>query len=373
VPGAKRIACFVSPHGFGHAARAAAILQALSGRVPALELELFTTVPRWFFEESLDFPFRYREFACDVGLVQKSPVEEDLPASVAALERLWLRDEEKARTRGEVAGELVASGVDLVLCDIAPLGLEIARVAGLPSVLIENFTWDWIYEPLVALEPRFGDWVPFLRERFALADLHLQLKPVCARTADALPVPPVARASRQSAAAVRERLAIPGNDAIVLVSLGGVEHRLEGLAPLAASSGVTFVIPGASDREEAVGNLRLMPHRSPVYHPDLVAAADLVVGKLGYSTVAEAAAAGTRVLYVPRPGFRESAVLESYVASRLPAEAISFQELESGAWTRRLPAILSRERPAAGIAASTGPNAGASIAAAAIEGFLGAL
>ena len=215
----------------------------------------------------------------------------------------------------------MSSGVELVLCDISPLGLEIARLAGLPSVLLENFTWDWIYEPLVALEARFGDWVPFLRERFALADLHLQLEPVCAPVAGAVAVPPVSRAARQSAAEVRERLAVPEGHAFVLVSLGGVAHRLEGLAPLASCGGATFVLPGASEREETIGNLRLLPHHSPIHHPDLVAAADLVVGKLGYSTVAECVAAGARMLYVPRPDFRESAVLERYVGDRLPVAA----------------------------------------------------
>ena len=132
---------------------------------------------------------------------------------------------------------------------------------------------------------------------------------------------------------------------MVLVSLGGVEHRLASIAPLFDQPETTFVLPGASDREKRIRNVRLLPHRSPVHHPDLVAAADLVVGKLGYSTVAEAVAAGTRMLYVPRPGFRESAVLETYVQARLPAEAIRFEELESGRWVDRVPTLFARARP----------------------------
>jgi hypothetical protein len=122
----------------------------------------------------------------------------------------------------------------------------------------------------------------------------------------------------------------------------------------------TFVLLGASEREEKQANLRLLPHHSPVYHPDLVAAADLVVGKMGYSTVAELVAAGGRMLYVPRPGFRESPVLEAYVRERLPSEEISMPRLESGAWVRLVPALLARERPAAA------PSRGAAVAADAI-------
>lgn len=335
----------MSPHGFGHAARTAAILEALGRRPPHWEADLWTSVPLWFFEESLTVPFRHRELTCDVGLVQKSPVEEDLPASLAALEAFWSAAE--GLRIGEVAAAVAASGAAFVLCDIAPFGLEVARAAGLPSVLIENFTWDWIYEPLAAVEPRFAFWAEKLGATFGLADLHLQLEPVCRPAAGAERIPLVARAARESREWIRERLGIPLPDAIVLVSLGGVEHRLDEFAPLLANRQATFVMPGATRQERWERNLRLLPHHTPVHHPDLVAAADLVVGKLGYSTVAEAVGAGTRMLYVQRPGFRESEVLARFVAARLPAQPISLAELASGEWVDRLPAMLCQPRPAA--------------------------
>jgi hypothetical protein len=48
----KRIAYFVSPHGFGHAARAAAVMEALSEIDTGVQFEIFTTVPFWFFRDS---------------------------------------------------------------------------------------------------------------------------------------------------------------------------------------------------------------------------------------------------------------------------------------------------------------------------------
>lgn len=342
-----RVAWFVSPHGFGHAARTAAAAEALATRLPGLELDLWTTVPEWFFRESLTVSFRYRALACDVGLVQRSPVEEDLEATVAGLERWWSRCEQLHLR--EVAGALVAERCDLVVCDIAPFGLVAAREAGVRSVLLENFTWDWIYEPLVAAEPGLAAWVERFRAWFALADLRIQMEPVCAPApgAGAVVVPPVARSPRSGRLAVRQRLGVEPGQSMVLVSLGGVEHRLDRLAPLRARRRAVFVLPGAADAERWEGNLRLLPHRSPVQHPDLVAAADLAAGKLGYSTVAEAVAAGTPLLYVPRPGFRESAVLERYVGERLPAAAIGWEELESGEWVEKLSDLLAAPRPAA--------------------------
>ena len=48
-----RIAYFVTPHGFGHAARAAAVMVALQEIDPAIQFDIFTQVPRWFFQDSL--------------------------------------------------------------------------------------------------------------------------------------------------------------------------------------------------------------------------------------------------------------------------------------------------------------------------------
>ncbi|MEO7794853.1 MAG: hypothetical protein ABIV06_08775 [Thermoanaerobaculia bacterium] len=353
-----RFAWFVTPHGFGHAARSAAIVEALGRCLPEVEVELWTSVPRWFFAESLSVPFRHRELVCDVGLVQTSPVAEDLPASLAALAAFW-RAAEQGRT-GEVAAELTQAGVACVIADIAPFGLDVARAAALPSVLIENFTWDWIYEPLAAIEPRWADWSERLGRKFASADLHLQLEPCCLPARDAQTVPPVARVPRARSSETRGRLGIPAGDAFVLMSFGGVESQLTTLEPLARFAGATFVIPGASADERREGNLRLLPHRTPIYHPDLLAAADVVVGKLGYSTVAETVAAGGRMLYVPRPGFRESAVLARYVEARLPTEAMTLAELASGEWVARLPELLARPRPKARV------SVGAAVAAAQI-------
>ena len=34
---------------------------------------------------------------------------------------------------------------DLVVADIPPLGIAAATAAGIPSIALGNFTWDWIY------------------------------------------------------------------------------------------------------------------------------------------------------------------------------------------------------------------------------------
>jgi UDP:flavonoid glycosyltransferase YjiC (YdhE family) len=349
----------VTPHGFGHAARAAAVAAALGRRRRDLDLEIRSAVPRWFFEASLDVPFRHLDERWDVGLVQRGPLEEDLPATLAALGRLWAGDGVE-----RAAARLVAARPDLVVTDAAPLAVEAARHAGLPVVLIESFTWDWIYRGYLAAEPGFGEWIERLAPIAARADLRLRPEPACGDSAGHPRLAPIARAPKSRREEIRARLRVAPERAMVLVSMGGVVGGLGRLERCRELDGVDFVVPGGAASERRSGNVVLLPHRTPVAHPDLVAAADVVVGKLGYSTVAEAFAAGTRFAYLPRPAFRESAVLADFVRARLPSLALDAAAFADGRWVDALPELLARPRPAPGDAS------GAEAAAEAIGALL---
>ena len=74
----KRIAYFISPHGFGHAARAASVMEAIHAINPLIGFEIYTATPSWFFQDNLDGFLNYHHLIADLGLVQKTPFEEDL-------------------------------------------------------------------------------------------------------------------------------------------------------------------------------------------------------------------------------------------------------------------------------------------------------
>ena len=81
----KRIAFFVSSHGFGHAARASVVISSLHEKLPSLQVDIYTATPAWFFESSLTGLWSHHELMTDVGLVQSSPVVEDLDATLLRL------------------------------------------------------------------------------------------------------------------------------------------------------------------------------------------------------------------------------------------------------------------------------------------------
>jgi hypothetical protein len=93
-------------------------------------------------------------------------------------------------------------------------------------------------------------------------------------------------------------------------------------------------------------SLLRLPHRSGFFHPDLVAASDVVVGKLGYGTVVETASVGGRIAFLPRPSFPESDVLESYVRHTLVSEEITPEAFATGRWIRDVEQLLERPRSA---------------------------
>ena len=194
-------------------------------------------MPEWFFASSLTCPFGYHAVLTDIGLVQSTPLAEDLDATLKRLEEFLPFDETLLNS---LVRRLTRLGCRFVICDISPLGLAAAQRAGIPSILIENFTWDWIYEAYANGRPAFSRFIGLLTELFGLATSRIQTEPVCRPEPRFASVAPVSRAPRERRDTVRARLAVPPEAPMVLVTMGGLPwqpaslHRLE--------SGDVFVV-----------------------------------------------------------------------------------------------------------------------------------
>jgi len=337
----KRIAYFISPHGFGHAARAAAVMQAISDLDDSVGFEVFTTVPSWFFQDSLSAPFNCHALLTDIGLVQISAFQADLDQTLRSLND-FLPFASSAITG--VAATVSALQCGLVICDISPLGIAIAKEAGIPSLLVENFTWDWIYEPYARTDERFRRHIDSLQSLYRTVDYHIQTEPVCCGNAADLTTPPVSRKRVTPGRRVRSRLGIPDTARLVLVTTGGINQSYGFMHELQKVPDVYFVLPGAGSKMQIRQNCIVLPHRSSFYHPDLVNACDAVVGKVGYSTLAEVFRAGIPFGYVTRSDFRESASMARFVENEMPGFQLAESDFRSGRWISRLPNLLELVR-----------------------------
>jgi len=316
-------------------------MEALHGMDETIEFDIFTSVPSWFFETSLTRSFHYHFLVTDVGFVQNTPLKADLVETLARLNRFYPL---KASLISDLASLLLERRCAMVVCDIAPMGILASKYAGLRSVLVENFTWDWLYEEYLSEESGFEKIVLLLKELFCLADFHVQTEPVCLPGKAQLTTRPVSRRPRLNPTEVKTRLGIPKHAKVVMITMGGIPESYPFLQNMGALHDVYFVLPGLGDKLQVRGNQVCLPHRSEFFHPDLVNASDALVGKVGYSTLAETYFAGIPFGYIARNHFRESGVLVSFVRSSMQGLSIQEKDFYTGAFFSSLPRLLSMSR-----------------------------
>jgi hypothetical protein len=342
----KRIAYFISPHGFGHAARAAAVMQAIADLDASVRFEIFTTVPTWFFTDSISAAFTCHNLSTDIGLVQETAFQADLNKTLHSLNDFFPIP---ASQIAEIAAVVDQLNCLLVICDIAPLGISIAKEAGIPSLLVENFTWDWIYEQYSNANKGFKKHIKYLQSLFQAANYHIKTEPFCCPGSVDLTASPVSRLVKTTSDRVRKGLGLTETDQMVLITTGGIRQSYNFLNELKRLPDIHFVMPGAGPKMKIQDNCIILPHRSYYYHPDLVNASDAVVGKVGYSTMAEVFHAGVPFGYVARSNFRESRPMTAFIEEKMQGISLKESEFNNGMWITKIRKLLKLQRVQRGV------------------------
>lgn len=342
-----KIRYYISGHGLGHASRSCQIINALRRRHPGIAVEVVSSAHPWFFAGFLDPSVPVRRLSLDLGVLQRdSLVMEEEATLQACRDFLPLRQQLVAAE----AASLRTAGVSLVAADIPAPAFAAAAAAGVPSVAISNFSWDWIYAGLAEKHPGYDDVVAAVGSDYAQAGLLLRLPfygdfPAFRRIED---LPLVARHTRRPAAEVRRTLGIAEGTRVGLISFGGFGLNDFDSAPLAHLHGWIFLTEAGLGVE--ADNVRLIA--TDHYYPDLVATADVVITKPGYGIVSEAIAGGTAVLYTARGDFREQALLVAALHRYTRAREIGNDELRRGEWGEALEALMAQPQPVETIAAN---------------------
>jgi hypothetical protein len=351
----KPIVFYISGHGFGHASREIEIVNALRDLRPDLPVVIRTGAKRWIFDLTLRSPAALQHVECDTGVVQ--------------IDSLRLDEAETVRRAGEFYGEfdakveaerrtLQALGPALVVGDVPPLAFAAARAAGIPSMAIANFTWDWIYEAYDPAGRGYPDLAARIRDACAHAGLFLRL-PMWGGFAMAPPestrdLPLVARRSSRDPVETRRALGLPLDRTLVLLSFGG--HGLKALPPAAFDSfGGDFVavLTGHLEMSDAARRSRrgvIEFDERALYdggwrYEDLVAAVDVVATKPGYGIIAECAANGTAILYTSRGHFVEYDVLVREMPRYVRTQFIPQDALFAGEWRPYLETLVAQTAP----------------------------
>jgi len=364
---------YISGHGFGHASRTIEVIQAVLERQPGVPIIVKTTAPRRLFDSAIGGRYEFIELECDTGMVQIDALSLDEAESVRRARAFHAHLDEKAAAE---AAFLRARGARAVVGDIPPLAFAAAHVAGLPSVAIGNFTWDWIYEGYPEQSP--SSLATVMREAYRKATVALRLPTsggFAGLEAITRDIPFIARRSKREPADVRRLLGVPEGKPFVLLSFGG--YGLAGLntSALAALSDYAIATTDVPSRgndcvpvfQPAEGLHYLSEQRysaSGLQYEDLVRAADVVASKPGYGIFTEAIANETALLYTSRGRFVEYEVLVNAMPRYLRSQFLDRADLLAGNWGPALEKLLSSPPPP-----EQPPLDGASVAAETVISF----
>ncbi len=334
-----RIACFISSHGFGHATRTFAVLEELS-RKNRLHLALFSTLPDWFIEKNLT-GISYESFhlKTDVGLVQKNPFEHDLESTVQELDQFLEFREENILPVIKIVNE---HEPDFIFCDISPLGLFVGNKLGIPTCLLENFTWDWIYQQYEDQKIEFLKHIEYLTEINSFAYLHIQTVPFCKNSKRAKTINPIFRPPNHTADLIKNQIGAEKGKPILLVTTGGIPQQYKFIDKIINDKSNFYILAGNFNRMEIMENYLLMPHQNKFHFPDLVSVANALVGKVGYGILAESWGAQKALMGIFRNDFRESNVLRKFAQENVPGFEITNENFQSGNWIDKIKKLLNQ-------------------------------
>lgn len=340
----------ISGHGFGHASRQTEIIRALHGRRPDVDIRVRTSSPRWLFDRALDLPFSFEAVELDTGVVQVDSLQVDVCASIARAAAFHRTLDERADAE---ARALIAAGADLVVGDVPPLACAAAARAGIPAIVVGNFTWDWIYAGYPETAARAPGLVRTLRDAYSQASAawRLPLHGGFGAFETIVDVPLVARRSDREPGDVRRRLGLPGDRRLVLFAFGryGIGNvDWSAVARMRRCQVVFTTGPHATRRPDGDAFITLDESAvttEGIAFEDLVAAVDVVVTKPGYGIIAECAANDTALLYTSRGRFPEYEVLLAGLPALARAAFIDHDDLFAGRWCEHLDRLLAQPRP----------------------------
>eukprot|EP00884_Botryococcus_braunii_P005960 jgi/Botrbrau1/15365/Bobra.0304s0006.1 len=337
-----RIAYYCTGHGLGHVTRTIEIVRHLLE--DGHSVTVVTGAPPSVFRKALPSEhLDIRESVLDVGAKQLDAFTVDMKGSleaylqVAVLKRAELLEVETAWLR--------SWGANLVVSDIVPLACAAAAAADVHCVCVSNFSWDFIYsEYLSSVGSGFRGMVWQIAEDYSKADLLLRLPGYSPMPAfrEVRDTALVVRRARKPPAQVRQELGVPEGKHMLMFMFGGQPAgdwrlREESLPPgwvcVICSAGrlaADFPLPA---------NYILAPH--DVYTPDVVAAADCLLGKIGYGSTSECLAHGKPLIFVRRDYFNEEPFLRKLLHHHELAIEMTRRDFLAGTWVPFLNRALS--------------------------------
>uniref|UniRef100_A0A7C9CUA8 L-arabinokinase n=1 Tax=Opuntia streptacantha TaxID=393608 RepID=A0A7C9CUA8_OPUST len=322
-------AYYVTGHGFGHATRVVEVARHLI--LAGHDVHLVSAAPDFVYTSEIQSPrLHIRKVLLDCGAVQADALTVDRLASLEKYhETAVVPRESILKTEVEWLNSIKA---DLVVSDVVPVACRAAADAGIPCVCVTNFSWDFIYaEYVMAAGHHHRSIVWQIAEDYSHAEFLIRLPGYCPMPAfrDVIDVPLVVRRLHKSRKEVRKELEVDDDVKLLILNFGGQPSgwklREEFLPP-----GWKCLVCGASEKDELPP--RFIKLAKDAYTPDLMAASDCMLGKIGYGTTSEALAYKLPFVFVRRDYFNEEPFLRNLLEHYQCGVEMIRRDLLTGHW-----------------------------------------
>src|SRR5688572_21711553 len=348
--------CYISGHGVGHATRSIEVINHILAKRPETRVGVRTSAPRWLFDLTVKGKVTFTTLEADTGVVQVDALTLDEADSIRRASSFHSDLVTRAASETRSLREL---GAGLIVGDGPPLASAVGASAGIPSISIGNFTWDWIYAdyPRVRLAPSL---LPAIRGAYAKGSMALRL-PMSGgfeSFSNVKDIPFIARVASMSREDVCKRLKLPADKPLVLASFGG--YGLPGLDTDTISKFKKYTVvttanvplsrvrkdtPAVVERKGAFISVNEEAmYDAGVRYEDLVGAADVVVTKPGYGIISECIANDTAILYTSRGHFPEYDVLVEEMPKYVRSAFITQDDLFAGKWESALDKLRAQAK-----------------------------
>lgn len=336
----KKIAYYITPHGFGHAVRSLEVIRHLLWQKPSLEITVVSDIAEFLVEQRVGKLLPFRRKRLDVGLVQEDSIRFNLQATRQALQTLF--QNRKALVAEEVRF-IKDEGIQTVVSDIAFLPFQAASRCGIPAIGLGNFTWDWIYARYSEADPSWHPLIAWIKESYRQCDLLLQL-PMhgdCSSCPKRRQVPLVVRKADRPPAATRRLVGWEPDKKHYLIAFSHLDLSENALNRLAAIPNTIFLFKHPLSFRFANGRSL---DAFDLSYSDVVAAVDGVITKPGYGIVADCLVHGTPIAYTDRGPFPEYDILVEAIQQHLPNVHLPSEDLYAGRWEGVLPELAGQPR-----------------------------
>lgn len=351
----RKIAYYITAHGYGHGTRSFDIINALCAAEPDIAVVIKTDLPHRFIQSRTQgVNIEVVPGAFDVGLIQRDSIRIDLEASLRACEALYAN--EAALVEQEI-NFIHRENVGVVVADIPAIPLAAAQRAGIPNIAVGNFGWDWIYADFARHDPQWQIFADAFRTVYEQTDLLLRLpfsEPMAAFP-HPIDLPLLSRPGTDRRATLAKKTGADPAKKWVLLSFTSLNLDAPALATVGQLDEYEFF---SAEPLAWPGTGIHCIRRSTASFADILASIDVVVTKPGFGIVSESIANERPIIYTERDHFREYEVLVESIETYCRNVFIPGRELYAGDLSRALKCVQETAPPPLDM-----PRGGAELAA----------